>query len=113
MQAVYTIGQRLIFFFPITVMWFLGPTALLCTSVLVTSAVAFLDRWDPKNPQAHVDKVLKYTHTNSSYVGESTGPTEASPSAPAVAKPQSPVRAVAAGDAGIVVQGLGTGAAAH
>lgn len=58
---VYTIGQRLIFFFPITAMWFLGPTALLCTSVVVTAVVAMLDRWDPRNPTMHVQGVLNYT----------------------------------------------------
>ena len=58
---VYTIGQRLIFFFPITAMWFLGPTALICTSVVVTTVVAVLDRWDPKNPAMHVQGVLNYS----------------------------------------------------
>lgn len=61
LQMVYTIGQRLIFFFPITAMWFLGPTALLCTSVVVTAVVAMLDRWDPKNPTMHVQGVLNYS----------------------------------------------------
>lgn len=69
---VYTIGQRLIFFFPITAMWFLGPTALLCTSVVVTAVVAILDRWDPKNPAMHVQGVLNYS------------PPRAAESAPAV-----------------------------
>lgn len=40
-------GQRLIFFFPITAMWVMGPTALLLTSAVVTTGVASLDRWQP------------------------------------------------------------------
>lgn len=60
MQAVYTIGQRLVFFFPILAMWFLGPTAMLVTSVVVTSAVWILDQWNPQNPTAHIHSVLEY-----------------------------------------------------
>lgn len=59
MQAVYTIGQRLVVFFPILAMWFLGPTAMLVTSVVVTSAVAILDQWNPQNPTAHIAAVLE------------------------------------------------------
>jgi hypothetical protein len=63
MQVVYTMGQRLVFFFPILAMWFLGPTAMLVTSVIVTSAVIVLDRWNPDNPESHVAEVLEYRAT--------------------------------------------------
>lgn len=66
MQAVYTIGQRLVFFFPILAMWFLGPTAMLVTSVVVTSAVWFLDQWNPQNPTSHIAEVLEYTQAPTS-----------------------------------------------
>ena len=36
-QVMYTIGQRLIFLFPITAMWLVGPTAMVVTSVIVTT----------------------------------------------------------------------------
>lgn len=60
LQAVYTIGQRLVFFFPILAMWLLGPTAMLVTSVIVTSAVFILDQWNPQNPTTHIAEVLEY-----------------------------------------------------
>lgn len=63
MQAVYSIGQRLVFFFPILAMWFLGPTAMLVTSVVVTSAVGVLDKWNPQNPASHITEVLEYRKT--------------------------------------------------
>eukprot|EP00892_Ulva_mutabilis_P007648 jgi/Ulvmu1/5255/UM022_0048.1 len=79
-QMVYTIGQRLIFFFPITAMWFLGPTALLCTSVVITAGVAMLDRWDPKNPAMHVQGVLDYSPPPPASPPAATGPAAVSAS---------------------------------
>jgi Protein of unknown function, DUF599 len=63
MQVVYTMGQRLVFFFPILAMWFLGPTAMLVTSVIVTTAVVLLDQWNPENPASHIAEVLEYKST--------------------------------------------------
>ena len=57
MQVMYTAGQRLLFFFPITAMWLVGHTAMAITSVLVTSSTAALDRWDPKQPSKHFAQV--------------------------------------------------------
>ena len=48
----------MIFFFPITAMWLLGPTAMLVTSVIVTTGVIVLDRWNPRAPQRHVSAAL-------------------------------------------------------
>lgn len=58
MQAVYSVGQRMIFFFPITAMWLLGPTVMLVTSVVVTTGVIVLDRWNPHAPERHVGPAL-------------------------------------------------------
>jgi hypothetical protein len=59
MQVIYTIGQRLIFFFPITTMWLMGPSVMLITSTIVTTCIFFLDRWDPHKPEHHMADVLK------------------------------------------------------
>ena len=48
MQMMYTCGQRVMYFFPVTIMWLLGPTLMLAASVVVTVAVAYVDRWDPQ-----------------------------------------------------------------
>jgi len=47
-QMVYTTGQRTMFLFPITLLWLLGPTAMVCASVVITGSIAYLDRWDPR-----------------------------------------------------------------
>jgi hypothetical protein len=56
---VYSLGQRTIFFFPITAMWLLGPTAMIIASVIVTSAVMLLDRWNPNAPEKHTAPALR------------------------------------------------------
>ena len=58
MQVIYTLGQRIMFFFPVTAMWLLGPCAMLLTSVVVTTGVFLLDRWDPRNPERHMASVI-------------------------------------------------------
>ena len=76
MQMMYTIGQRLIFFFPITAMWLIGPTAMVVTSAVVTAGVCILDRWDPKHPARHLRSLLSPTASNARSHASQASPRE-------------------------------------